>query len=228
MRKPFLLFCLLFTICVVGKAQSKWSYTLLVNESYSNDNYQQVIINVPNTGTSFNLDKSWQTNFSFNTNYQLNSKWRLQAGLGYNKQHIENLNNTLGTSRYRVEYLSIPLRAHYFLISKKVRVYTGMGFRTDIRLNERLPYDAPDFVADNARGASVSFEALAGIEIPLASWLSAHIEPTYATAISRYTQDIGVPVGFGFSIDIPPYTIIDKYPDRMGISLGLTFGLTGN
>ena len=228
MRISFLVCCLLLTFCTVGKAQSKWSYTVLVNESYSNDNYQQIIINIPNSGTSFNLDKSWQTNFSFSTNYQLNAKWRLQGGLGYNKQSIENLNNTLGTSRYRVEYLSIPLRAHYFLTRNKVRVYTGMGLRTDIRLNERVAYSSPDYVADNARGASVSFEALVGIEIPLSSWLSANVEPTYATAISRYTQDIGVPVGFGFGIDTPPYTIIDKYPDRVGISLGLTFQLPGN
>ena len=203
-------------------AQSKLTYTLLINESYPHNNQQQIIINVPAANTSFNLDKSWETSFSFNTNLELNSKWRLQAGIGYNVQSLRNLNSTLATSRYKVEFLSIPMRAHYFIVNKKLRVYTGAGIRTDIRLNESIPYSSPDYVADNARAVAMSLEALVGLEVPITSGLWFNLEPTYATALTRYTQDIGVDVGLNFRTDSQPYTIIDVFPRRIGLSFGLT------
>lgn len=235
MNKLFLTFSLILACTAFAKAQSKLSYSLLVNESYSRDNYHQVCVGrspfvilppgtpLPPALPFLCLDKAWKTSITFNTNYEVSPRLRLQAGLGYNRMHMDKANGVLGTSRYQVEYLSIPVRAHYFFNRGKVRFYTGAGFRTDIRLNDAIPYYGVDIIADNSRSIAVSLEALLGIEVPISSKIKVNFEPTYATALSPYSRDIGIPLGRPGSPSLRPYELIEEHPGRMGVSVGFTF-----
>lgn len=171
------------------------------------------------------MDRAWKTNITFNANYELSPKLRLQAGLGYNVMHLNRLNGTLGTSRYQVEYLSIPVKAHYFIHKGKLSFYVGMGVRTDIRLNSPMPYITPEPVADNSRSVSASIETLVGIEVPLSSKIMLNLEPVFSSAMVRYTREIGLDLAFPSTAGGYPYALMDQYPGRFGISVGFTFRL---
>ncbi|GAB5522936.1 MAG: hypothetical protein Roseis2KO_08080 [Roseivirga sp.] len=171
------------------------------------------------------MDKAWKTNITLNTNYQLTENFRLQGGLGYNTMHMDKLNSTLSTSRYQVEFLSVPLKVHYYIYrGKKLRFYVGTGVRTDIRLDGPKPYQGQEPVADNSRSVSASMETLVGVEVPITPKIMFNLEPTQSTALTRYTREIGLNLGFPGGVGGYPYALIDQYPGRFGISAGVTFG----
>lgn len=230
MKKLFLTLSLTLACTVFVKAQSKLSYSVLVNESYSTDNYHQICLSqsyIPGqSGQGLPcvlMDKAWKTNITLNANYEVSPRLRLQAGFGYNAMHLDEVNDVLGTSRYQVEYLSIPVRAHYFIKRSKVGFYIGTGLRTDIRLDNATPYDGEDIVADNSRNIAMSFETLLGIEVPLSSNIKVNFEPTYAMALTRYSRDLGFPLASPSAPTGLPYELIEEHPGRMGVSIGLTF-----
>lgn len=229
MKKLFLTLSLILACTVFVKAQSRLSYSILVNESYSTDNYHQICLNpsyiLGQPGQSLPcvlMDKAWKTNITVNANYEVSPRLRLQAGFGYNAMHLDEVNDVLGTSRYQAEYLSIPVRAHYFITRGKVGFYIGTGFRTDIRLNNATPYDGADIVVDNSKYLAVSLEALIGIEVPISSKIKVNFEPTYATALSPYSRDVGFPLASPGVPSLRPFALIDEYPGRFGASLGFT------
>ncbi|MCE7991748.1 MAG: porin family protein [Roseivirga sp.] len=224
MKKLFLTFSLLLTFSVLAQAQSKLSYSALVNQSASTDDIINICIFRTTGGECLDLDKVWKTNITLNVNYQVNPRIRLQSGLGYNVFSMDQLNQGLGTDKFKIKYLSIPVRAHYFFNKGKVRVYTGVGLRTDIRLNGTTLATETPSVADNGRGIAASMEGLLGIEVPVSSRFKIHFEPTYSKAITSYANDVGF-TGGSNSLSIAPYGMIDKYPGRIGISLGFTFQL---
>lgn len=226
--KKFLLTVSLVIACTsLARAQSRLSYSLLVNQSASTDNYHTVCLFTGNGNPCLILDKAWKTNLTFNANYELSPRLRLQAGLGYNVMHMDKLNGVLATNRYQVEFLSIPVKAHYFIKNHgKARLYIGTGVRTDIRLTQPVSdYSLLAIVADNSRSISASLEVLVGIEIPLSSRIKLNIEPTYGTAITRYSRETGIELGIPGSVNRTPYALIDEYPGRYGISVGFTFRL---
>ncbi len=227
MKKLFLTLSLILACTAVATAQSKLSYSVLVNQSASTDDLINICIFRTTGGECLDLEKVWKTNVTFNANYQVSPRLRLQSGLGYNVLSMDNLNSGLGTDRYKIKYLSIPMRAHYLITKGKVQFYTGAGLRTDIRLNGDIPYATDAGVIDNGRGLAVSLETLIGIEVPLSSRLKVHLEPTYATALTSYIKDVNAPTGNpnSFALSIQPYGIIDEYPSRIGVSVGFTFGL---
>lgn len=225
MKKLFFTFSLLLACSALVQAQSKLSYSILVNQSASTDDVIDVCILRTTGGECIELDKVWKTNVTFNVNYEVNSRLRLQSGLGYNVLSMDQLNDGLGTDEYKLKYLSIPVRAHYFINSGKVRFYAGAGLRTDIRLNGDVPYSAEAGVADNARGIALSMETLIGIEVPVSSRFKIHFEPTYANALTSYSKDVTVPTGSPNILIRTPYGLIDERPSRIGISFGFTFGL---
>lgn len=227
MKKLFLTLSLVLAYTAAIQAQSKISYSVLVNQSASTDDLINICIFRTTGGECLDLEKVWKTNVTFNANYQVSPRIRLQTGLGYNVLSMDNLNSGLGTDRYKIKYLSIPMRAHYLINQGKVRFYTGAGLRTDIRLNGNVPYATDAGVVDNGRGLAVSLETLIGIEVPLSSKLKFHFEPTYATALTSYIKDVNTPSlnPNSFALSVSPYGIIDEYPGRIGISAGFTFGL---
>lgn len=224
MKKLFLSISLLLAFSVLAQAQSKLSYSVLINQSASTDDMINICILRTTGGECIDLEKVWKTNITLNVNYEISPRLRLQSGLGYNVLSMDQLNDGLGTDRYKVQYLSIPMRAHYLFNKGKVRFYAGLGLRTDIRLNGNVPYSSEEVIVDNARGMAVSMEALLGLEVPLSSRLKLHFEPTYATALTPYTKDVSTPSGMVNSRITPP-GIVEEYPGRIGISLGFTFSL---
>lgn len=225
MKKLFLSISLLLAFSALVQAQSKLSYSALINQSASTDDVENICIFRISGGECLDLEKIWKTNITLNVNYEVNSRLRLQSGLGYNVLSMDHLNNGLGTDRYKVKYLSIPVRAHYFINKGKVRFYTGAGLRTDIRLNGDIPNDESTSIQDNARGIAVSMEALIGIEVPISSRFKVHFEPTYAQAITSYANDTNNATGSVNGSSVAPFGLIDEYPGRIGISLGFTFNL---
>lgn len=231
MKKLLLYLSLLLGLPCFIQAQSKFSYSILVNQSVSTNNYNQVclnqfqVLNQPGpTLPCLSMDRAWKTNITFNTNYELSEKFRLQGGLGYNAMHLANLNSTLGTSRYQVEFLSIPLKVHYYIYrGKKISFYIGTGVRTDIRLNGPKPYLGREPVADNSRSVAASLESLVGIEVPITPEIMFSFEPTQSSALVRYTRQTGLNLGFPGGTGGYPYALMDQYPGRFGISAGLTF-----
>ncbi len=231
MRKLCLTLSLIFTCSAIVSAQSRLSYSVLVNESFSTNNYNQVCLNqfqVPGQPGAIlpclSMDKAWKTNVTFSTNYEISDRFRLQGGLGYNVMHMDKLNGLLGTSRYQVEFLSIPLKVHYYVHrGKKIHFYVGTGVRTDIRLNGPKPYQGQEPVADNSRSVAASLEMLVGVEVPITSKIMLNFEPTQSKALVRYTREIGLNLGFPGGTGGYPYALIDQYPGRFGVSAGLTF-----
>lgn len=225
MKKLFLSTCLLLAFSALSQAQSKLSYSVLVNQSASTDDVIDVCIFRTTGGECIELDKVWKTNITLNVNYEVSARLRIQSGLGYNVLSMDQLNDGLSTDKYKVQYLSIPMRAHYLFNKGKVRFYSGIGLRTDIRLNGDIPYSTEAVVVDNARGLAVSMEALLGLEVPLYSKLKVHLEPTYATALTSYTKDVNTPTGSVNTLTAQTYGLVEEYPGRIGISLGFTFNL---
>lgn len=230
MRKLCLTLSLVLACSAFTNAQSRLSYSILLNQSVSTNNYNQLCVNrpiitsQPGPGLApLCMDRAWKTNITFNANYELSPKLRLQAGLGYNVMHLDRLNGALGTSRYQLEYLSIPVKAHYFIHQGKVRFYVGAGVRTDIRIDGPMPYITAEPVADNSRSVSASIETLLGIEVPLSSKIMFNFEPTFASALVRYTREIGLNLAFPSTATGYPYALMDQYPGRFGISAGFTF-----
>lgn len=231
MRKLVFTLSFVLTCTIFVQAQSKLSYSILINQSVSTNNYHQVCLNqfqiLSQPGPTLpclSMDKAWKTNITFNTNYEISDKFRLQGGLGYNAMHMDKLNGTLGTSRYQVEFLSIPLKVHYYVYrGKKIRFYVGTGVRTDIRLDGPKPYLGREPVADNSRSVSASMESLVGIEVPLTPKIMFNFEPTQSSALVRYTRDTGLNLGFPGGTGGYPYALIDQYPGRFGITAGFTF-----
>lgn len=225
MKKLFLTFSLLLAFSALAQAQSKLSYSMLVNQSASTDDIINICIFRTTGGECLDLDKVWKTNVTLNVNYQVSPRVRLQSGLGYNVFSMDQLNRGLGTNEFKIKYLSIPVRAHYFLNKGRVRLYTGIGLRTDIRLNNVILESEFASIADNGKSIAMSMEALIGIEIPVSTRFKIHLEPTYAQAITSYADDINAASGGVNSSLIAPFGLIDEYPGRIGISLGFTIRL---
>ncbi len=225
MKKLIFIFSLLLAGSVMVQAQSKLSYSVLVNQSASTDDVIDICIFRITGGECIDLEKVWKTNVTFNANYEVSPRLRLQSGLGYNVLSMDQLNEGLSTDKYKLKYLSIPVRAHYLVNQGKVRFYVGGGLRTDIRLNGDVPYSAEAHVADNGRGIALSLETLIGIEVPLSSRFKIHFEPTYASALTSYTKDVNVATGSPNILIRTPYGLIDERPSRIGVSFGFTFRL---
>ncbi|GAB5522935.1 MAG: hypothetical protein Roseis2KO_08070 [Roseivirga sp.] len=225
MKKLIFIFGLLMTCSAMVQAQSKLSYSVLVNQSASTDDVIDVCIFRTTGGECIELEKVWKTNVTFNANYEVSPRLRLQSGLGYNVLSMDQLNDGLGTDEYKLKYLSIPIRAHYLINQGKVRFYVGGGLRTDIRLNGDIPYAVEAGVADNGRGIAVSLETLIGVEVPLSSRFKIHFEPTYANALTSYSKDVNVATFSPNILSRAVFGLVDEYPSRIGVSFGFTFGL---
>lgn len=206
------------------QAQSKFSYSLLVNKSASTDDVIDVCIFNTTGGECLGLEKNWKTNVTLNVNYQLNTRVRLQTGLGYNVLSMDQLNEALETNEFKAKYLSIPMRFHYMITKGKTKLYAGVGIRTDIRLNNTRNLPENINLVDNSYNIALSAEGLIGLEIPLSSGLKINFEPTIATALTSYSKDESGPTGFVNSLVATPYSLVEEYPGRIGISLGITYG----
>ncbi len=211
----------LFLLSSFVQAQSKFSYSILSHSSTSLDDVTNICIfrAPPLGGVCFDLEASWKTNLTLAVNYEASSRFRIQSGLSYNTLAQDVLNRQLGTDRYKLKFLSIPIRAHYFITTGKTRFYSGLGLRTDIRTNPSIPTVEGDGINDNARSFGLSMEALIGLEIPLMRHIKFNIEPTYSGALTNYTKDLTLPQGAFFD------GLISEKPKRIGISLGLTYNV---
>ena len=219
MKKSIFTLLGLLVFSVLIHAQSKLSYSLIVNQSASMDDVTGICIfrAPPQGGICFDLEANWKTNLTMALNYESSSRLRIQSGFSYNLLSQDILNEQLGTDKYRLKYLSIPIRAHYFFNNGKTRFYSGLGLRTDVRLNQNIPVVQSDQVGDNSRSFGMSMEVLLGIEIPVSKQISFNFEPTYSGALTNYTKDLILPQGAIFD------GLIAEYPKRIGFSLGLTY-----
>lgn len=222
MKKVLFTLCLIISTSALTVAQSKLSYSLLVNNSASTDDTYSVCIFQIDGGVCLDMETAWKVNFTAAVNYEVNERLRLQSGLGYNVLSMDELNEEFRTDQFKIKYLSIPIRAHYFLNKGKTRVYTGLGLRTDIRTNGTIPQTESSVLNDNGRGIAVSMEALIGIEVPILRAFSLSLEPTYAQAITPYATNLH-PNGSANALSLLPEGIVDEYPSRLGFSVGLTY-----
>lgn len=216
---------LMIAILSIGlvKAQSKFSYTLQFNTSASLDDEVVIFVSGVGSGATLDLKPDWKPGITAAINYHVNSRLRIQTGIGYNRVKLDRLNETLQTSRYKLDFLSIPVRAHYFLNQGRFRFYTGVGMRADIRTGSRLEVISGHHVGDNTENVGLSFEALLGVQLPLNRRFIIQLEPVFSQAITSYTDED--------NFSITPFSpgalqgIIDQKPTRIGLTLGLTYVL---
>lgn len=230
MKKTTLICLIAVLTAFTATAQSKLSYSLLTNTSGALDDQFDICILETTGGNCYDLEKTWKVNFTASLNYQASNRLRLQTGLGYNVFHMKDLNESLNTSRYQLNYLSIPMKAHYFISNGKARFYIGGGFRTDIRLNKQSPVRAGALVQDNASGLALSLETLIGIEFNVLPMLSLGIEPTFATAISSYRRDLDFDGSSSFAPNATAQSylllnFIEEKPKRLGMTLSVNYTL---
>ena len=222
MKKLLFIFSLLMIAALSANAQSKLSYSLLLNSSGSIDPVNDVCVLEPNGGTCLGIEPEWKLNFMVVVNYSLNDRFRLQSGAGFNVYNLSSLNEALGNDEFSAKYLSIPVKGHYMLGKGKFRPYLGLGLRADIRVNQRADQLANVFVQDNGAGFGMSLEGLLGFEFDLKPGLSFQVEPTFSQAIIAYDQDIVVsPTGNPNSTVLPFGMFADSLPTRIGFSFGL-------
>ena len=219
-RTGLLLFCLLAAHSAI--AQSKWTYGIQLNQSGSTSAYEDICITRVNGGVCYDLQENWQTNLYGTLNYQPTKRIRFQTGLGLNRMHFDGVNSVLNEDKFKFTYLSLPLKAHLMMSTGRLRTYLGGGIRIDKRLGNVLPRVAEESIYDNTRGIGMSIEALIGLEYQVNEKMSINFEPTYAKAITRYSQDIGTPI-VGFS----GWPLLQEYPERIGVSLGFTLNPFG-
>ena len=204
-------------------AQSKFSYSVLVNQSASADDEYSVCILRTTGGECISLERNWKLNVTAATNYQVNEKVRLQAGLAYNVLSLDKVNEALNRDAYKINYLSIPIRSHFFISQGKVSFYTGLGLRTDIRLNEVAAPDAEVGIPDNGGSVAVSAEVLLGLEVKISPQLAMNLEPTYSRGITPYDRDTDIGALNTSSFSLP---FMVEFPQRIGISFGITYSFT--
>lgn len=223
MKRTTLIFLIAILTSFAAGAQSKFSYSLLTNTSgTANDQFDVCILETMG-GNCYDLEKTWKVNFTAGINYQLSDRIRLQSGLGYNVFHMNKLNEALNTGRYQVNYLSIPMKAHYFLGKGKTKFYIGGGLRTDIRLNKQKSAFGGELVQDNASAFGVSFETLIGVEFNITSMLSLGIEPTFATALTSYAQDLKFDGSSSFASSFILLNFIEEKPARIGMTFSVNY-----
>lgn len=228
--KKITLICLLAVLTsFAASAQSKLSYSLLTSTSGALDDQFDICILETTGGNCYDLEKTWKVNFTAAINYQASDRLRLQTGIGYNVFHMDDINESFNTSRYQLNYLSIPMKAHYFISKGKARFYVGGGFRTDIRLNKQSPVRAGLLVQDNGSALGVSLETLVGLEFKILPMLSLGIEPTYTTAISSYSRDLKFDGSSSFAPNIAQsyllLNFIEEKPERLGMTFSINYSL---
>lgn len=214
---------LLMMLGTFSLSGQKLSYSLLVNESASLDDTYSICIYQTTGGECLDLERNWKMNVTAAVNYELNKRMRLQSGLAYNVLSLDKVNEALERDAYKIKYLSIPVRTHYFINQGKVSFYTGAGLRTDIRLNEASGGDLETPVQDNGRSIALSMELMAGLEVKVLPQLSLNIEPIYSKGITSYSKDLQ----FGSNVQASFFGIqmMPEYPQRLGINLGFTYRL---
>ena len=226
MKRFLLILGILVASYCLAMAQSKVSYSLLVNESASADDTYDICIFRTTGGECLSLERNWKTNVTAAINYQANKRIRFQAGVAYNVLSLDEVNEALERDAFKIKYLSIPVRTHYFITQGKVKLYTGLGLRTDIRVNEIPP--APEegyIVQDQGRNLAVSAEFLAGLEIAVLPKLSVNFEPTFSKGITSYSRDLESPSLGGNELSFFGIQMMPEFPQRIGITLGVTYGL---
>lgn len=227
MKKTTLICLFAVLTSFASSAQSKLSYSLLTNTSGSLNGQTDICILEVAGGNCYDLEKRWKVNFTASVNYQASDRLRLQTGLGYNVLHMDQLNESYNTSRYKINYLSIPMKAHYFISKGKTRFYIGGGFRTDIRMNKQSPVRGGSLVQDNGSGLGVSLETLIGLEFKVLHILSLGIEPTFSTAITSYTRDLNFDGTSSFAPNIAQsyllLNFIEEKPERIGMTLSVNY-----
>ena len=211
------------------RAQSKFSYTFQTNTSAALGDQTSICILQTTGGNCHDLEKTWKVNFTAAVNYQVSDRLRLQSGLGHNIFQMDQLNEAFSTSRYQIKYLSIPMKAHYFISKGNLKLYIGAGLRTDIRLNKQSAVVGGALVQDNGSAFGLSLETLLGLEFNLMSVLSVGFEPTFSTALTSYRQDLKFDAAsFTSNSIIRSFALlnfIDEKPERLGMTLSLNYYL---
>jgi len=226
MRRFRNIIILLFIMAPAGlMAQSKFSYSLLVNESASADDEYSVCLLRTTGGECVSLERNWKINITAAANYWLNDRVRLQSGLSYNVLSLDKVNEALDRDAFKIRYLSIPIRSHFFITKGKVSFYTGAGIRTDIRLNDAPSQDLDLGIRDNGRAIALSAEVLLGLEIKVSPQLAINFEPTFSRGITSYDRDPDITALNNSFFSIP---MMVEHPQRLGITLGVTYSLTGS
>ncbi len=217
MKKTLFTFSLMLTT-FLAIGQSKLTYGIQFNQSESTSPMVDICILNTTGGQCFDLEGTWALNVNLIANYQFNKRLRFQTGLGFNQLNFNGINNILGEKRFNYDFLSIPVKGHFMILNSRHKLYVGSGFRIDYRVGgiEETRFD--DTVFDNSAKTGVMLESLVGFEYQLNSEWAFHFEPTYAIGITDYsrTSNSGI-------INNSRWPVIGERPERIGISLGLTF-----
>lgn len=219
------LLIILFMAPMSVLAQSKFSYSLLVNESASADDEYSVCVLRTTGGECISLERNWKLNVTAAANYRVNKNVRLQSGIAYNVLSLDKVNEALNRDAFKINYLSIPVRSHFFISHGKTSFYTGLGIRTDIRLNDAPAPNAEVGIRDNGRSLAMSAEVLLGLEVKITPQLALNIEPTYSRGITPYDQDPDIDALNDSFFSLP---MMVEFPQRLGISFGVTYSLKGS
>ena len=203
-------------------AQSKLSFSVLANQSASADDEYSICILRTTGGECVSLERQWKTNVTLAVNYQAGKKLRLQSGVGYNTLVLNEVNEAIGRDAYRINYLSIPLRSHFFIAQGKVSFYAGMGLRTDIRLGDAPTPDPEVGSLDNGQSLAMSAELLLGLDVQVLPQITLGLEPTFSRGITRY--DKALPTNLVNALISRTPMVVD-YPQRLGFSLSATYRL---
>ena len=225
LRFKTILICLILMAPASVLAQSKLSYSLIINHSASADDEYDVCIFRINGGECLSMARSWKTSAMAAVNYRPNRRIRLQTGLAYNALSMDELNEAVGQNDFRVSYLSIPLRSHFFITQGKVSFYAGAGFRADIRIDSATEPTPEALILDNGDSFGMSAEVLLGLEVRLSQKLSISLEPTFSRGITPYDRQVNSGNINGLRLDLP---MVVEFPQRIGFNFGLTFSPSGS
>ena len=137
---------------------------------------------------------------------------------------MDELNEAVGQNDFRISYLSIPMRSHFFIVQGKLSFYAGAGLRADIRVDSATDPSPEALLLDNADGFGMSAEILLGLELRLSQKLSISLEPTFSRGITPYDRQVSSGNINGLHLDLP---MVVEFPQRIGFNFGFTFSPGG-
>ena len=141
---------------------------------------------------------NYSSDGSTNAFYKLSDQTRAPASSSFNFENAESLNLASSVINFdnQFEFLSVPVKAGYVLLDKKMSLVLSAGVGTDFFLNNRVSSDSDglqDFSVkpgEDSPYRTVYFNGLMGTQLRyrFSKHYSFTFEPTYSVAINSFSK----------------------------------------